>query len=62
MKHAFNKTIHMIGIGFVLFGLLMMVRAAGMADLGGDFAELTRVALSGVVAAAGGIFVGWWTA
>lgn len=60
MKRAINKTFHTIGAAAMIFGVLMVVKAAGMADLGGDFNELVHVTLAGTAAMGIGAFVAWW--
>lgn len=60
MRRAINKTFHTIGAAAVIYGILMIVRAAGMADLGGDFSELVHVTLAGTAAMGIGAFVAWW--
>ena len=60
MKKTLNTTFHGIGVAACVYGALLMVKAAGMADLGGEFAELARVAFCGVCALGIGSFVGWW--
>ena len=60
MKRTINLTIHTIGMAAVLFGVLMVVKAAGMADLGGDFNELVHVTLAGTAAMGIGAFLRWW--
>ena len=60
MKRTINLTIHTIGMAAVLFGVLMVVKAAGMSDLGGDFNELVHVTLAGTAAMGIGAFLRWW--
>ena len=60
MKQAINRTFHTIGAVSMIFGILMVVRAAGMADLGGDFNELVHLSLAGSAAMVIGAFLGWW--
>ena len=60
MRRAINKTFHTIGAAAMIYGILMIVKAAGMADLGGDFNELVHVTLAGAAAMGIGAFVAWW--
>lgn len=60
MRRTINLTIHTIGMAAVLFGVLMVVKAAGMADLDGDFNELVHVTLAGTAAMGIGAFLKWW--
>lgn len=60
MKKAINNTFHTIGAAAMIFGVLMVVKAAGMADLGGDFNELVHLSLAGSAAMVIGAFVAWW--
>lgn len=60
LKKTINNTFHTIGAAAVIYGILMIVRAAGMADLGGDFSELVHVTLAGTAAMGIGAFVAWW--
>lgn len=55
-----NETIHMVGVGFVLFGTLLVIKASGMCDLGGECAEIARYAVAGLVSILGGRFLTWW--
>ena len=55
-----NKAIHMTGCAFIVFGILMAVKAAGMCDLDGDIAEMSRYARVGAISALGGGFIGRW--
>lgn len=60
MKKMANETIHMVGVGFVLFGTLLVIKASGMCDLGGDLSALVRYATAGMVSVIGGRFLVWW--
>ena len=60
MRRAINNTFHTIGAAAMIFGILMVVKAAGMADLGGDFNELVHVTLAGTAAMGIGAFLKWW--
>lgn len=60
MKRTINTVFHSIGAGIFLYGVLLAVRAAGMADLGGDFGELARISVCGAWAILTGAFVGCW--
>ena len=63
MKHArrkLNMVLHAFAAGMFLFGFVMAVRAAGIADLGGDFQDLVRSVECGVTAMGGGAFLWWW--
>lgn len=60
MKKMTNEAIHMIGVGFVLFGALLVIKASGMCDLGGDLTALVRYAVAGMVSIIGGRFLAWW--
>lgn len=63
MKHArrkLNMVLHAFAVCLCLFGFVMVVRAAGLADLGGDFSELIRCVECGLTAFGGGAFLWWW--
>lgn len=60
MKRTVNTIFHGIGAGIFLYGTLLAVKAAGMADLGGDFGEIMRIVLCGICALGVGAFVGCW--
>lgn len=60
MKHALNSTFHFIGIMAAVLGVLLMVRAAGMADLGGSMADIAHSGICGLGAFFIGLFLGWW--
>lgn len=52
--------LHGIAFGMLVFGFVMAVKAAGLADLDGDFAEMVRCVECGLVAILGGAFLGKW--
>lgn len=60
MKKALNKIYHVAGTVAIAYGLMMGCKAAGMADLGGDFTEMVHVVLAGVSALICGAFLEWW--
>lgn len=60
MKRTINTVFHSIGAGIFIYGTILAVKAAGMADLGGDFNELVHVTLAGTAAMGIGAFVAWW--
>lgn len=60
MKKMTNEAIHMVGVGFVFFGTLLIIKASGMCDLGGDLSTLVRYATAGMVSIIGGRFLVWW--
>ena len=60
MKRTLNKIYHTAGIMILLYGTLMAVRAAGMADLGADFAEIAHSCMAGMAAILCGAFLEWW--
>ena len=60
MKHAFNSGIHLIGACAIAFGFILMVKAAGLADLGGTMAEITHNGTCGLAAAGLGALLSWW--
>lgn len=60
MRRTINNTFHTIGAAAMIFGILMVVKAAGMADLGSDFTEMVHVCLAGSAAMGIGAFVAWW--
>lgn len=60
MRRMLNKINHGIAFGMLVFGFVMAVKAAGIADLGGDFSEMVRSAECGVVAILGGAFLWAW--
>ena len=60
MRQAINTTIHGIGYLFVMIGFLMMVKAAGDADLAGTMSDIMRYSIAAIVAFIGGGFLTWW--
>lgn len=60
MRKTINNILHTAGALVFVYGLLLGVRAAGLADLGGDFSEMTHICAAGVAAMACGAFIGWW--
>lgn len=60
MKRTINTVFHSIGAGIFIYGTILAVKAAGMADLGGDFNELVHLSLAGSAAMVIGAFVAWW--
>lgn len=60
MKQTINTTIHGIGYLFVMVGFLMMVKAAGDADLSGTMSDIMRYSIAAIVAFIGGGFLTWW--
>ena len=60
MKNLINTTIHGIGYLFVMVGFIMMVKAAGDADLGGAMADVMHYSMAAIAAFIGGGFLTWW--
>ena len=60
MKQLINTTVHGIGYLFVMIGFVMMVKAAGDADLSGTMADIMRYCMAAVAAFVGGGFLTWW--
>ena len=60
MKRALNNIFHTIGAGFVAFGFLMMVGAAGASDADVELAMVTPMILGGLTSCMGGAFLAWW--
>ena len=60
MKHAINSIYKVLGTGIIAFGFILAVRAAGLADLGGDFSEVYRTTLCGFAAMGIGAFIRGW--
>lgn len=60
MKRTYNKMVHLVGYGFFVFGFLLVVRAAGLADNEGILDEIMRCAASGGVAVLGGFALTRW--
>lgn len=60
MRHAINRINHIVGTIIFIIGILMLFKAAGLADLGGDFADLVHTSLASVAAVCVGAFVIWW--
>ena len=60
MKQTINTTIHGIGYLFVMIGFLMMVKAAGDADLDGAMVDIMRYSMTAIAAFIGGGFLTWW--
>lgn len=63
MKHArhnLNTLFHGIGIAMLAFGIVMGVKAAGIADLGGDFTEMVACCKCAAVAVLGSAFFANW--
>ncbi len=63
MKHArrnMNMVLHAIAFAMLVFGFVMAVKAAGLADLDGDFNEMVRSIECGIVAILGGAFLWTW--
>ena len=60
MRHTINTTIHAIGGLVLLWGILMGIKAAGLADLGGDFAEMAALCKCSLAAMACSLFLQRW--
>lgn len=60
MKHTLNTINHTIGLLAIIYGILLLIRAAGIADLGGDFTEMANTCLCSVAAGACGVFLRRW--
>lgn len=60
MRHTINTTIHGIGYLFVMIGFLMMIKAAGDADLDGAMVDIMRYSMAAIAAFIGGGFLTWW--
>lgn len=60
MKRAINRIYHTAGAVIVLYGMLLAVKAAGIADLDGDETEMIRTVICSIAALACGMFVRWW--
>lgn len=60
MKQTINTTIHGIGYLFVMVGFIMMVKAAGDADLSGTMSDIMRYSMAAIAAFIGGGFLAWW--
>ncbi len=57
---AFNHGIHMIGGCAVVLGILLIIRAAGLADLNGTMPEIVHSGLCGIGAFGIGALLTWW--
>lgn len=60
MKQFINTTVHGVGYLFVMIGFVMMVKAAGDADLSGTMSDIMRYCMAAVTAFVGGGFLTWW--
>ena len=60
MKQLINTTVHGVGYLFVMIGFVMMVKAAGDADLSGTMSDIMRYSMAAVTAFVGGGFLTWW--
>ncbi len=60
MKRTINKIYHTAGAAIMIYGFLMLIRAAGIADLGGDYTEMVHVCGCSIAAFACGMFLRWW--
>lgn len=60
MKQTINTFIHGVGYLFFMVGFIMMVRAAGDADLSGAMTDIMRYSVAGMIACFGGLFLARW--
>lgn len=60
MKKKINAIYHTAGTAIIIIGFLLAARAAGLADLGGDFNEMVRTVICGAAAMLIGLFIRWW--
>lgn len=61
MRQLINTTFHGIGYMFICIGFIICIGAAGNSDLGVDLSEVFRLAMAGVAACVGGLFLTRWT-
>lgn len=60
MRQTLNTIYHGLGYMMICTGWIIMIGTAGSSDLGMPLAEVTRCALAGLTACAGGVFLTWW--
>jgi len=60
MRQTINTIIHSVGYLFFMVGFIMMVKAAGDADLVGTMDSIMRYSVAGITACVGGLFLTWW--
>lgn len=60
VKRMYNKAIHFIGICFGIFGIMMLMKMAGLGDWGGSCADIARYGAVGLVSISGGAFLAGW--
>ena len=60
MRRTINTIIHSVGYLFFMVGFIMMVKAAGDADLVGTMDSIMRYSVAGIIACVGGLFLTWW--
>ena len=60
MKHTLNTIYSGLGLLIFMIGFVMCVKAAGMADLGGDYNLLARYSYCGMLTCLTGFFIHRW--
>lgn len=60
MKHTINTAIHTTGGLVLLLGLVLAVKAAGLADLGGELTEIAALCKCSLAAMACSLFLQKW--
>ena len=60
MRKTINSIYHTAGAAIIVYGILLAVKAAGMADLNGDFTEIAHVCGCSIAAMACGTFLRGW--
>ena len=60
MKQTINTTIHGCGYLFFMIGFIILIRAAGDADLDDTVIDIMRCSMAGLAACIGGAFLAWW--
>ena len=60
MKHALNTVFHGTGYLCIMVGFIMMIAAAGNADLDGAMVDILHYGMCGVAASLVGLFLTRW--
>lgn len=60
MRRTINNIIHTAGAVACIYAIILAIKAAGLADLGGDWNEMVALCKCSAAALAIGSFVRWW--
>ncbi len=60
MRNTINTAIHMTGGLVLLLGLVLAIKAAGLADLGGELTEIVALCKCGLAAMVCSLFLQKW--